>query len=98
MEQAKRLEDLGTDSICIKDMAGLLPPFEAYALVKRLKAAVRVPVHLHTHYTSGMASMSSLMAVLGGLDVLDTALSPLAGGTSHPPTETLIAAPEKNPL
>ena len=97
VEQAKRLEDLGTDSICIKDMAGLLPPFEAYALVKRLKEAVRVPVHLHTHYTSGMASMSSLMAVLGGLDVLDTALSPLAGGTSHPPTETFIAALRKTP-
>ena len=97
VEQAKRLEDLGTDSICIKDMAGLLPPFEAYALVKRLKAAVRIPIHLHTHYTSGMASMSSLMAVLGGLDVLDTALSPLAGGTSHPPTETFIAALRKTP-
>ena len=97
VEQAKRLEDLGTDSICIKDMAGLLPPFEAYALTKRLKEAVRVPIHLHTHYTSGMASMSSLMAILGGLDVLDTALSPLAGGTSHPPTETFIAALKKTP-
>ena len=97
VEQAKRLEDLGTDSICIKDMAGLLPPFEAYALVKRLKEAVRVPIHLHTHYTSGMASMSSLMAILGGLDVLDTAMSPLAGGTSHPPTETFIAALKKTP-
>ena len=92
VEQAKQLEDLGTDTICIKDMAGLLPPFEAFELVKRLKAAVRVPIHLHTHYTSGMASMSSLMAVLGGLDILDTAMSPLAGGTSHPPTESLIAA------
>ena len=97
VEQAKRLEDLGTDTICIKDMAGLLPPFEAYALVKRLKEAVRVPIHLHTHYTSGMASMSSLMAILGGLDILDTAMSPLAGGTSHPPTETLIAALKKTP-
>lgn len=97
VEQAKRLEDLGTDSICIKDMAGLLPPFEAYALIKRLKEAVRVPIHLHTHYTSGMASMSSLMAILGGLDILDTALSPLAGGTSHPPTETFIAALKKTP-
>ena len=97
VEQAKRLEDLGTDSICIKDMAGLLPPFEAYALIKRLKEAVRVPIHLHTHYTSGMASMSSLMAILGGLDVLDTAMSPLAGGTSHPPTETFIAALKKTP-
>lgn len=97
VEQAKQLEDLGTDSICIKDMAGLLPPFEAYELVRSLKAAVRVPIHLHTHYTSGMASMSSLMAVLGGLDILDTALSPLSGGTSHPPTETFIAALKGTP-
>jgi len=89
---AKRLEDLGTDTLCIKDMAGLLAPMDAYHLVKKLKAAVNVPIHLHTHYTSGMASMSSLMAVLGGLDILDTAISPLAGGTSHPPTETLVAA------
>ena len=96
-EQAKQLEDLGTDTICIKDMAGLLPPFEAYELVRRMKAAVRVPIHLHTHYTSGMASMSSLMAILGGLDILDTAMSPLSGGTSHPPTETLIAALRNTP-
>ncbi len=97
VEQAKQLEGLGTDTICIKDMAGLLPPFEAYELVRRMKAAVRVPIHLHTHYTSGMASMSSLMAILGGLDILDTAMSPLSGGTSHPPTETLIAALRDTP-
>ncbi len=89
---AKQLEDLGTDTLCIKDMAGLLSPLDAYRLVKRLKAAVRTPIHLHSHYTSGMASMSALMAVLAGLDMLDTAISPLAGGTSHPPTETLVAA------
>jgi len=89
---AKRLEDLGTDTLCIKDMAGLLAPMDAYQLVRKLKAAVQVPIHLHTHYTSGMASMSSLMAVLGGLDILDTSMSPLAGGTSHPPTETMVAA------
>src|SRR5919108_536029 len=78
-------------------MAGLLAPLEAYQLVTRLKAAVRVPIHLHSHYTSGMASMSALMAVLGGLDMLDTAISPLAGGTSHPPTETLVAALKNTP-
>lgn len=89
---AKRLEDLGADTLCIKDMAGLLAPMDAYQLVRKLKAAVKVPIHLHTHYTSGMASMSSLMAVLGGLDILDTSMSPLAGGTSHPPTETMVAA------
>ncbi len=92
VELAKQLEDLGTDTLCIKDMAGLLTPFDAYTLVKRLKATIRAPIHLHTHYTSGMGSASALMAVLGGLDMLDTAISPLAGGTSHPPTETLVAA------
>ena len=97
VELAKRLEDLGTDTLCIKDMAGLLAPLDAYTLVKQLKQAVRVPIHLHSHYTSGMASMSALMAVLGGLDMLDTAISPLAGGTSHPPTETLVAALRNTP-
>ncbi len=92
VDLARQLEDLGTDTLCIKDMAGLLAPFDAYALIRKLKAAVRVPIHLHTHYTSGMASMSSLMAILAGLDMLDTAISPLAGGTSHPPTESLVAA------
>ena len=91
VDLAKRMEDLGTDSLCIKDMAGLLAPWDAYALVKKLKVAVRVPIHLHTHYTSGMASASALMAILGGLDMLDTAISPMAGGTSHPPTESLVA-------
>ncbi len=97
VDMAKQLEDLGTDTLCIKDMAGLLAPLDAYHLVRRLKAAVKVPIHLHSHYTSGMASMSSLMAILGGLDMLDTAMSPLAGGTSHPPTETLIASLKQTP-
>lgn len=97
VEQAKQLEDLGADTLCIKDMAGLLPPFEAYELIHRLKSTVRVPIHLHTHYTSGMASMSALMAIIGGLDILDTALSPLSGGTSHPPTESFIAALRHTP-
>ncbi|MDH4236551.1 MAG: sodium-extruding oxaloacetate decarboxylase subunit alpha [Nitrospira sp.] len=97
VEMAKRLEDLGTDTLCIKDMAGLLAPLDAYHLMRRLKAAVKVPIHLHSHYTSGMASMSSLMAILGGLDMLDTAMSPLAGGTSHPATETLVASLRNTP-
>ena len=92
VDLAKQLEDLGTDTLCIKDMAGLLAPLDAYHLVRRLKAAVKVPIHLHSHYTSGMASMSALMAILGGLDMLDTAMSPLAGGTSHPATETMVAS------
>jgi pyruvate carboxylase subunit B len=97
VDMAKRMEDLGTDTLCIKDMAGLLAPLDAYQLLRRLKAAVKVPIHLHSHYTSGMASMSSLMAILGGLDMLDTAMSPLAGGTSHPATETLVASLRNTP-
>jgi pyruvate carboxylase subunit B len=91
IELAKRLEDLGSDTLCIKDMAGLLAPMDAYRLVRGLKVAVRIPIHLHSHYTSGMASCSALMAILAGLDMLDTALSPLSGGTSHPPTESFVA-------
>ena len=94
---AKQLEDLGTDTLCIKDMAGLLAPLDAYHLIRRIKAAVKVPIHLHSHYTSGMASMTSLMAILGGLDMLDTAISPLAGGTSHPSTETMVASLRNTP-
>ncbi len=97
VDLAKKMEDLGTDTICIKDMAGLLAPLDAYHLVRRLKAAVKVPLHLHSHYTSGMASMASLMAILGGLDMLDTSISPLAGGTSHPATETLVASLQNTP-
>jgi pyruvate carboxylase subunit B len=97
VDLAKKLEDLGTDTICIKDMAGLLAPLDAYRLVRRLKAAVKVPLHLHSHYTSGMASMASLMAILGGLDMLDTSISPLAGGTSHPATETVVASLHNTP-
>ncbi len=97
VDMAKTLEDMGTDTLCIKDMAGLLAPLDAYRLLRHLKAAVKVPIHLHSHYTSGMASMSSLMAILGGLDMLDTAMSPLAGGTSHPATETLVASLRNTP-
>ncbi|HET7438657.1 MAG TPA: sodium-extruding oxaloacetate decarboxylase subunit alpha, partial [Nitrospira sp.] len=97
VDLAKQLEDIGTDTLCIKDMAGLLAPLDAYHLVRRLKAAVKVPIHLHSHYTSGMASMSALMAILGGLDMLDTAMSPLAGGTSHPATESMVAALQNTP-
>lgn len=97
VDLAKQLEDIGTDTLCIKDMAGLLAPLDAYQLIRRLKRAVKVPIHLHSHYTSGMASMASLMAILGGLDMLDTAMSPLAGGTSHPATETMVASLQNTP-
>ena len=91
-QYAKQLESMGANSICIKDMAGLLTPYAAYDLVKKVKAAVSVPVELHTHYTSGLASMTLLKAIEAGCDIVDTAISPLAMGTSQPPTESLVAA------
>ena len=90
-EYAKSLESMGADSICIKDMAGLLKPYDAYELVKTLKESVKVPIQLHTHYTAGLASMPLLKAIEAGVDVVDTAISPKAMGTSQPPTETLVA-------
>jgi len=88
---AKELEEMGADSICIKDMAGLLKPFDAYELVKALKETVKVPIQLHTHYTAGLASMTLLKAIEAGVDIVDTAISPMALGTSQPPTETIVA-------
>jgi len=88
--KARELEALGADSICIKDMAGLISPYDAYELVKALKEAVRPPIHLHSHFTSGMASMSHLKAIEAGVDILDTCLSPYAFRTSHPAVEPLV--------
>ncbi len=92
MNYAKQIEDSGADSICIKDMAALLTPYSTYELVKNIKAAVKIPVQLHTHYTSGLASMCLLKGIEAGADVVDTAMSPLALGTSHTPTESMVAA------
>ena len=88
---AKELEEMGADSICIKDMAGLLTPYTAYDLVKTLKETVKVPIQVHTHYTTGLASMTALKAVEAGADIIDTAISPFAMGTSQPPTEPIVA-------
>lgn len=90
IELAKRIEDMGAHSICIKDMAGLLVPYEAERLVKALKSHTNLPIQLHTHYTSGVASMTYLKAVEAGCDIIDTAMSPLAMGTSQPATEVLV--------
>ena len=87
---AKRIEDMGADSICIKDMAGLLLPYAATELVSGLKETVHIPVQLHTHYTSGVASMTYMRAVEAGCDVIDTAISPFALGTSQPATEVMV--------
>ncbi len=91
VKYAKQIEEAGADSICIKDMAALLTPYEAESLVRDLKAAVNIPIQLHTHYTSGLASMCIIKAVEAGVDAVDTAMSPLALGTSHAPTESIVA-------
>lgn len=92
VDYAKRIESAGADSICIKDMAALLTPYETAKLVKAIKSAVKIPVQLHTHYTSGLASMCLLKGIENGADIIDTAMSPLALGTSHAPTESMVAA------
>ncbi len=89
---ACELEKMGADTICIKDMANLLLPYDAYSLVKKLKENVKVPIHLHTHNTAGTGDMTNLMAAQAGVDIVDCALSPMANGTSNPATEALVAA------
>ena len=93
MEMAKRVEDMGADSLCIKDMAGLLVPAKATELVQALKDSTSLPIELHTHYTSGVASMTYMKAVEAGVDIIiDTAMSPFALGTSQPATEVMVEA------
>ena len=92
VQLGKEIEQMGCDSFCIKDMAGLLSPQSTYELVKALKAELSIPVELHTHATSGLGSMTYMKAVEAGVDIIDTAISPFSGGTSQPPTEPLAAA------
>ncbi len=92
MKMAKDIEAMGADSLCIKDMAGLLVPTEADKLIRSLKSATKLPIELHTHYTSGVASMTYLKAVEAGCDIIDTAMSPFALGTSQPATEVMVEA------
>jgi oxaloacetate decarboxylase alpha subunit/pyruvate carboxylase subunit B len=90
VNKAKALEDMGADSICIKDMAGLIAPYDAYAIVKALKENVKPPIHLHSHFTSGMSPMSHLKAIEAGVDIIDTCMSPYAYRTSHAALEPLV--------
>ena len=87
---AKQLENMGADSICIKDMAGLLVPYAADELIRALKKAVKLPIQLHSHYTSGIASMTYLKAIEAGVDIIDTAMSPFSMGTAQPATEVMV--------
>jgi oxaloacetate decarboxylase alpha subunit len=89
---AKQIEEEGADSICIKDMAALLTPYGAESLIKALRKVTKLPIQLHTHYTSGLASMCIMKGVEAGCNIVDTAMSPLANGTSHAPTESIVAA------
>ncbi|MDR3322438.1 MAG: pyruvate carboxylase subunit B [Synergistaceae bacterium] len=97
-KQARDMADMGADSICIKDMAGLLNPVSANSLVKAIKAKVDLPVQLHSHYTTGLAAMAYLSGLEAGADVCDCAISPFAMGTSQPATETIVAALASGPL
>ena len=89
-ETAKRIEDMGANSLCIKDMAGLLTPYKATELVQALREGTDIPIDLHTHYTSGVAAMTYLKAVEAGCDIIDTAISPFSMGTSQPATEVMV--------
>lgn len=100
LDLIKTLENMGADSICIKDMAGVLMPYEAYDLIKKIKSITNLDVQLHTHCTSGIADMIYMKAVEAGVDIIDTAISPFSGGTSQPPTESLaltFAETNRNP-
>jgi pyruvate/oxaloacetate carboxyltransferase len=97
LQKAKILEDMGADSLCIKDMAGLLAPYDAYEMIKALKSKVKIPIQLHTHYTSGMASMTYLKAIEAGVDIVDTALAPFALRSSQPAVEPIVVALEGTP-
>ncbi len=97
VELSIKLEELGAHSICINDMAGILTPYSAYELVKKLKVAVKIPLCLHAHCTSGIASMTYLKAVEAGVDIIDTAISPFSEGTSQPPTESMVLTLKESP-
>ncbi len=97
LQKAKILEEMGADSLCIKDMAALIAPYDAYELVKGLKRTVKIPIQLHTHYTSGMGTMSYLKAIEAGVDVVDTALAPFALRSSQPAVEPLLVALQGTP-
>ena len=97
MNIAKDIENMGADSICIKDMAGLLVPYEAEKLIRALKSATDLPIELHTHYTSGCGSMTYMKAAEAGVDIIDCAISPFALGTSQPATEVMVGAFEGTP-
>ncbi|MFH2128711.1 MAG: pyruvate carboxylase subunit B [Pseudomonadota bacterium] len=97
LDKARQLEEMGADSICVKDMAGIIAPYDAYKLIKALKAKCQAPIHLHSHYTSGMGSMTMLKAAEAGVDIIDCCLAPFSLRTSHPAVEPIIVTLEGTP-
>ncbi len=97
IKKAKIIEDMGADSLCIKDMSGIISPYDAYTLIAALKANIKIPIHLHTHYTSGMASMSMLKAIEAGVDGIDTCLAPFSHRSSHPAIEPFVVTLKDTP-
>ncbi len=92
IKKARQLEDMGADTVCVKDMAGLIAPYDAFYLIKALKENVKVPIHLHSHFTSGMGDLAMLKGIEAGVDIIDTCLSPWAYRSSHPAIEPLVMA------
>lgn len=97
IKKAKTIEDMGADSLCIKDMSGIISPYDAYTLIAALKSNIQIPIHLHTHYTSGMASMSMLKAIEAGVDGIDTCLAPFSHRSSHPAIEPFVVTLKNTP-
>ena len=97
LDKARQLEDLNIDTFCLKDMAGLLAPYPAFEIIRRLKEFLKVPIHLHTHDTCGMGAMTCLKAIEAGVDIIDTVLSPFSEGTGQPPTESLVLTLKETP-
>jgi oxaloacetate decarboxylase alpha subunit len=97
VKTAEKLAETGVQIICLKDMAGMLAPYVAYDIIKQIKTRVPLPLHLHSHCTAGMTLMTYMMAIEAGVDIIDTAMSPLAQGTSQPPTEAVVAALKGSP-
>ena len=98
LDKARQLEDLNIDTFCLKDMAGLLAPYTAFEIIRRLKESLNVPIHLHTHDTCGMGAMTCLKAIEAGVDIIDTVLSPFSEGTGQPPTESLVLTLKESPF
>jgi len=98
LDKARQLEDLNIDTFCLKDMAGLLAPYPAFEIIRRLKEFLKVPIHLHTHDTCGMGAMTCLKAIEAGVDIIDTVLSPFSEGTGQPPTESLVLTLKETPF